>query len=522
MANSAANMNFAGKVHSSGSFNTNPCYAKNEWIVDSGASDHMSGYKDIFISLLPLTRPILVGLPDGSTKLVVFSGSVCILPTLIIHNVLYVPEFKYNLLFVGRLLSTSQLLIQFSVENCVIQDPASNLTVAVCPRVAGLYRLRGSHSHAQVVQKCVDSHKCNKVIVPELNKGLNGNKSCNKGLNCSSSVDSQNLRNTHVDLLYARLGHTSLVKMQHISVVPCNRMKDYFCDTCVPTFTGAHYFLTIMEDHNRSSSQSLFPSIPDTVDEGDFPFTILTNNNSQTTSVIEQERSDTTVETTVINPDTNASIPDESTDTQHQTERRSIRHRQIPPRLQDYVCPTLKNTSDAFSVFDMQSYSSEYIASLNNVLSTGEPSTYSQAKTDPQWVTAMEKELQALESNGTWKLTSLVPSFLPIGSKWVYKVKFNPDGTVERYKARLVAKGCSQVEGKDYKNIFSPVAKFCTVRILLAVAAIKGWPINQLDINNTFLHGFIEEEVYMRPPEGYFKAKPHQVCKLKRSLYGLK
>ena len=101
-------------------------------------------------------------------------------------------------------------------------------------------------------------------------------------------------------------------------------------------------------------------------------------------------------------------------------------------------------------------------------------------------------------------------------------MKYRPDGSIERYKARLVIRGFQQIKDKDYKHTFSPVAKLTVVRILIALGTAKGWPLHQLDINNAFLHGFRDEEVYMYPPEGYDKAKPGQVCKMERSLYGLK
>ncbi|KAL2237804.1 UNVERIFIED_CONTAM: Retrovirus-related Pol polyprotein from transposon RE1 [Sesamum indicum] len=132
------------------------------------------------------------------------------------------------------------------------------------------------------------------------------------------------------------------------------------------------------------------------------------------------------------------------------------------------------------------------------------------------------KELRALADNQTWVLTSLPPGKRTIGSRWVYKVKLKPDGTVDRYKARLVAKGYNQVEGVDYFDSFSPVAKSITIHLLLSLAASKSWPLLQLDVNNAFLHGHLEEDVYMEPPVGLLDVVPGQVCKLQKSFYGLK
>jgi hypothetical protein len=133
----------------------------------------------------------------------------------------------------------------------------------------------------------------------------------------------------------------------------------------------------------------------------------------------------------------------------------------------------------------------------------------------------MQTELSALDSTGTWLLVDRPPHVKPIGCRWVYKVKHHADGTIERYKARLVAKGYNQIEGLDYFDTYSPVAKLTTVRLVLALASINHWNLHQLDVNNAFLHGDLQEDVYMTPPPN-IDAKPNQVCKLVKSLYGLK
>jgi len=111
-----------------------------------------------------------------------------------------------------------------------------------------------------------------------------------------------------------------------------------------------------------------------------------------------------------------------------------------------------------------------YAASLASVLQTPKPTTYAQAQLYPEWVKAMDLELEALERNGTWSLTTLPAGKRALSSKWVYRTKFKPDGSVEWYKARLVIRGFQQVKDKDYKHTFFPVAKLTTVRVFIA------WP----------------------------------------------
>lgn len=163
---------------------------------------------------------------------------------------------------------------------------------------------------------------------------------------------------------------------------------------------------------------------------------------------------------------------------------------------------------------------SRYALICDSVL---EPSCISQDHKDPDWRTSSDDEVNALLRNGTWSLVPYHPSMNVIGCKWVFRIKRNPDGTIARRKSRLVAKGYNQQEGIDYSETFSPVVKPCTICIILTLALSSNWPIHQLDVQNAFLHGELQEEVYMKQPPGYVDSRfPTHVCKLHRSLYGLK
>ena len=157
-----------------------------------------------------------------------------------------------------------------------------------------------------------------------------------------------------------------------------------------------------------------------------------------------------------------------------------------------------------------------------NLLITEEPCTYAEAVKEEVW-SAMVEELSAIERNKTWTLVKAPPGIKPIGVKWVFRMKKDQTGAVVKYKARLAAKGYSQKFGIDYEEIYTPVARFDSIRILIAIAAQLNWNLHHLDVKSAFLNGVIKEDLYVMQPEGYVKkGKESYVLKLTKALYGLK
>ncbi|XP_058004059.1 retrovirus-related Pol polyprotein from transposon TNT 1-94 [Hevea brasiliensis] len=176
--------------------------------------------------------------------------------------------------------------------------------------------------------------------------------------------------------------------------------------------------------------------------------------------------------------------------------------------------------------FDIDEYVVRGTRSLDEIyercnIASVEPTQVSEALEIREWRAAMEEELKMIKKNETWTLVPRPVDKQVIGTKWIFKVKLNSDGSINKYKARLVVKGYAQLQGVDYTETFAPVARFDTIRLILALAASEGWQVFQLDVKSAFLNGFLEEQVYIEQPEG-FNDGSNQVCLLKKALYGLK
>lgn len=191
--------------------------------------------------------------------------------------------------------------------------------------------------------------------------------------------------------------------------------------------------------------------------------------------------------------------------------RRSQRERHPPQRFQDFdmVTDTAVNSEGDLIHFAL--------------FAEAEPVTFEEAVQDTKWIQAMEEELRSIERNGTWKLVELPSNKRSIAVKWVYKVKLNPDGGVNKYKARLVAKGFLQRPGIDFGEVFAPVARIETVRMVIAFASWHNWSMYHMDVKSAFLNGPLDEEVFVDQPQGFaVKGQESKVYKLNKALYGLK
>jgi hypothetical protein len=165
---------------------------------------------------------------------------------------------------------------------------------------------------------------------------------------------------------------------------------------------------------------------------------------------------------------------------------------------------------------------SSYTALMCDLLEE-EPTCFEEAIQRKEWTDAMTEEYQSIMKNEVWEIVPRPKNKDVVSSRWLFKIKHAADGSIEKYKARFVARGFSQKEGIDYEETFTPVARYTSIRTIIALAAKMKWKLHQMDVKTTFLNGVIKEEVYIEQPQGFEveDTKSH-VCRLKKGLYGLK
>ncbi|WZZ85883.1 hypothetical protein YC2023_114462 [Brassica napus] len=249
------------------------------------------------------------------------------------------------------------------------------------------------------------------------------------------------------------------------------------------------------EDKEENHPGSFHMTCGATLDEGNGPFVVGENQEETIATDTEHPVDD-------LEP-THAEEASEQPATQDA--RRSTRQTSKPSYLEDYIllaeleCELL-------------------LLSIND-----EPASWHEAKGSKKWTNAYQDEIDSINKNNTWILVDKPTGVKIIGLKWVFKVKRNADGSINKFKARLVSKGYVQEHGIDFDEVFAPVARLETIRLLIGLSAANKWEIHHLDVKTAFLHGELNEEVYVSHPKGFEKkGEEHKVFKLSKALYGLR
>ena len=206
--------------------------------------------------------------------------------------------------------------------------------------------------------------------------------------------------------------------------------------------------------------------------------------------------------------------------TMHDVSKKNPHHDHTAPNTQSESSSVQGKTSyPLVNYISDERFSPAHKAFLAPITSGVEPKSYKEAVQHEIWGNSMKDDIVAFEVNKTFSIVVLLPG-KGIGNIWVYKIKYNTDGTVERHKSRLVVLGNMQVKRKDFKETFAPVAKMTTVRSLLQVIAGTRWIMHQMDVHNAFLHSDPTEKIYMKHPQGFQHADPNKVCILHKAIMG--
>ncbi|RVW80368.1 Retrovirus-related Pol polyprotein from transposon TNT 1-94 [Vitis vinifera] len=456
---------------------------KKPWIVDSGASDHMTGDATIFDTYSSCPNNLTVRIADGSLSKVAGTGSV--------------------------------VLSRDLTLNFVLLDLDSGKTIGNAEECSGLYILKERHDPQEQPQMTVGEflaqegivHLSSCVDTPQQN-GIAERKNRHLLEVARSLMFSMN-----VPKLFwgqAVLTAAYLINRMPSRVLkfqtPCQTLLKSFpttrlISTVPPKIFGCSVFVHINQQHRSKLDPSESPITtenhipPESFNQPESIIDLWDKEHIQE----ETEERALSQQTHEAEPGPNPSklpgnnAPDGTVDSELENDILNM-----PIAWRKGVRSCTQHPIGNFISYDK--LSPTFRAFTSSITDIQVPQNIQEAFKYPKWKAAVDEEVRALEKNGTWEITDLPRGKKPVGCKWIFTVKYKADGNVDRYKARLVAKGFTQSYGIDYQETFAPVAKLNTVRVLLSLAANLDWSLHQLDVKNAFLNGDLEEEVYMDIP----------------------
>ncbi|KAH9718013.1 retrovirus-related pol polyprotein from transposon RE1 [Citrus sinensis] len=576
-----------------------------KWILDTGASRHMTGSRELMTDLQNI-GPSPIGLPNGTCSHAQGEGTVEFGNNLRLNHVLYVPDLNCNLISLACLINDLQCLVTLTDKLCVIQDRTMRTLIDVGEQEDGVYIFRSPASvkacrvsaegnyylwHRRLVlnslfaengiefqASCVDTPQQNGRVERKhrhlLNVGRALRFQANLPLNfwgeCILSA-AYIINHTPTPLLDGKNPYELL----HGKPPPYAHFRSFGC------LCYAHYIPRDKNKFNPRSRRCVFVGYPhgnkgwrvfdletneffvsrdvvffeDTfpyhdislvsspahdpcvthdslrVQHVESPLSSLGSNRDVSSNDAQEELksndrgspssphavSDFSSDLAALHDrgssssDVSLYLPSFADKNIGISVRQSTRPKIPNTHLHDFMCHTARVIDPAFlsptpplssgtpypiaKFVTCANFSTNQSRFLEAITTLTEPTRYSEAVKDPRWREAMAKEIDALEKNETWTLADLPPGKKAIGCKWVYCIKYHSDGSIERCKARLV---------------------------ILAVAVARDWELHQMDVNNAFLHGDLAEEVYMQLPPGFSTTSSGKVCRLRKSLYGLR
>lgn len=437
------------------------------WYMDTGASDHMTHKLEWFINYTPMKDDIKIKIGDGETISGKGRGSINISAfngekwtECHLSNVLYVPKLKYNL-FSGGVALDKNLTLEADKRICKFIKEGK--TIAVGERQNKLFEM--------------------KIKIMPIK---NGKESADEYQACIAEKSS-------FQEWHQKLAHQNYTQIKKI-------LKNYDInpkgDDKIVCGTGK-----LMESTKENQNQALL-YLPE---EENIQF-----KNSQA-----ERKDDEQIEENLENLE----LPNQLSDSEEENEKFCT------PEAERSTGIQLRDRSKLNKPKKLE----DYEADLDNVcdyciVNPEEPLTFQQAVNGTnaqEWKQAMEEEMDSLKTSKVWELVEVPKNSTIVENKWVYKLKTDTNGNIQKFRARLVAKGFSQREGIDFNETFSPVVRFDSIRILLTVIVQENLVLKQFDVKTAFLNGDIEEVIYMKQPTG-FNDGTTRVCKLLKSLYGLR